>query len=495
MNTNYFPLQHSRYIVNTDNIYKLSNDNNHILDENGQKIFNLFDIPTNSDLFRIVLEKNINTLQIIVNVNIELLYNYIKMGVHIPSRNIFFYLLQKNKINQHLITNIIDIINTPIINTLSKNVIHYSNNLNIDLYNYQIKNNEWMLNLENNPVTHNYISNNILKINNLFIDIEKERFLLDYKYKTLQINGGALIDSPGLGKCHLPNTNIFINNKIITSEQLWNLYYTNKIINNSEEIADCSDDLEVITINNDTNNLIKTNIAKLYRQKISENIKKVTLSNGFEISITNKHKLLTRNGWTNNFTTNDYIALQSKFDLQLNNNTKLNNDLVKLIVLYQFGYIHTQNNKMYIKQIHTTSFISTHIKMIVDIVNNVSQNILSNNLPIKYNLNKNYVIFKSIDVLKLIKKYNLNNIIQSSSDNINTFVHFFDYIYGKSFYIKSYQKIMQLDIILKQQSKTIQIIKQNSNKQKYFKCNIIPYNSTCDIEYLKIDNIYECCLL
>lgn len=489
MNTNYFPLQHSRYIVNSDNIYKLSNDNNHILDEHNQKIFNLFDIPTNSDLFRIVLEKNINTLQIIVNVNIELLYNYIQMGIHIPSRNIFFYLLQKNKINQHLITNIIDIINTPIINTLSKNIIKYSNNLNIDLYNYQIKNNEWMLQLENNPVTHNYISNNILKINNLFIDVEKERFLLDYKSNTLQINGGALIDSPGLGKCHLPNTNIFINNKIITSEQLWNLYHTNKIINDNEEIADCFNKLEVITVNNDTNNLIKTDISKLYRQKISENVKKVILSNGFEISITNKHKLLTKNGWTNNFTTNDYIALPSKFDLRLNNNKSLHNDLVKLILLHQFGYIQKQNNKMYIRQTHYSPFISTHIKIIVDIVNNVSKKILNNDSPIKYHLNQNYIIFKSIDVLKLIRKYNLNNIIQSSSDNIDTFVHFFDYIYGKSFYTNSYQKIMQLDIILKQKLKTIQIIKQNSNKQKYYLCNIFSHNSTSDIEYLKIDDI------
>ena len=37
--------------------------------------------------------------------------------------------------------------------------------------------------------------------------------MFDYKYKEVQFKGGALIDTPGLGKCHLPSTLIYLNNQ------------------------------------------------------------------------------------------------------------------------------------------------------------------------------------------------------------------------------------------------------------------------------------------
>ena len=249
-----------------------------------------------------------------------------------------------------------------------------------------------MLNLEKDKQTFEYVDNNIIKIDNLYVDIEKERFMFDYKYNSIRFDGGALIDSPGLGKCHLPDTLIYVNNQVVDSETIWKNNAKNIIIKNNEEVADCSN-LFINSYNKKSNNIESRKIDKLYRQHIISEIRKVQLENGLELKITKSHKLLTENGWTNNFTTKDKIGISNCY---INSNKVLDINIIKIIALKELNYITHIKNKFYIK-------CKNNIELLQNKLNDNENNV------IKYATTE--------DLIKYFKKENENDILEKITEN------------------------------------------------------------------------------
>ena len=478
---------HSRYIIhNNFEKYTISENNDFIQSETNNRLFHLFEMPDKSDLYVVLLENTTNILKVIININIDILKKMVQNGVYIPSRNLLFSLLRKNKNNQHPIGEIINYINKP--TKYNKECIPSNNQIidspiindymKIKLYNYQTENNNWMLDLENNINEFDYIDNNIIKVDDFYIDIEKERFLFKYEYNKIKFTGGSLIDSPGLGKCHLPDTLIYINNKLMKSVDIWKNNSVNIIKYDNEEYSSCKN-LIINSYNEKQLNKIELRpIKTLYRQYINEQIKVLTLSNGHTIHITHKHQLLTELGWTNNFKVHEKIAISNKFN---QSEYKIyDTDFIKMIVLNELNLIKVLKNKFYI--------ICKQPKFV---------DIFSEIMLKQYNLNpiitktKKFTKLEYINnnnIINNIQKYTISTLLKSSIKNQIDFIQFILECTNNKYYSKFYKNLLELDILARRINKRIQIKKCN-RKYDFYIGTFKETNISDEILYIPIQKI------
>ncbi|MGK7928479.1 MAG: SNF2-related protein, partial [Spirulina sp.] len=124
--------------------------------------------------------------------------------------------------------------------------------------------------------------------------------------------GACLADDMGLGKCVAADTWIAVNGKERTAAEIWEIYGGMTEFDGEGLWTKPMQSLQITTLDETTGELIQAPIAKLYRQKVRENLRKITLDNGGNITITYRHKLLTRFGWKNNFQVGDAIAVPAE---------------------------------------------------------------------------------------------------------------------------------------------------------------------------------------
>lgn len=176
-----FKLIHSFQYLNLDNKFKIIN--NYIVDEYNNKILGLNNIPTDTSLYsininKLLLKKKSNRTNLINNelniidetnicINIEVDYNKLVEAIYsmsiIPDHKLFFYLLRKNY-NRNIICDL----------SLNKlNIISNINNLSPIIF-----------------------SKNIIKIQDIYIDIELERFYLSLEEFNPQIMGNIIVSNP-----------------------------------------------------------------------------------------------------------------------------------------------------------------------------------------------------------------------------------------------------------------------------------------------------------
>lgn len=458
---------HSKYVVNnTSEQFTISENNKYICDNNNNKIFQLFEIPNDIQLYRIYLEIELNILKVKIDINIDLLINLIKEGKYIPDRNIFFNLLRINKKNQYNISSIIENINKESDNNVECNEI--KSNVPFNLYKYQLNNIKWMEDIEKNNIEFKYLENNIVKIKDLYFDLEKEQILYEYNYKKIKFTGGGLIDSQNLGKCILPDTYLYINEEIHSIENIWNENAINIKKNKNEEIAECNN-LYINCYNKHNNKIEKKSVDLLYKQKVDDVINKVKLSNGIEISITQKHKLLTKDGWKNNLRLGDMVCVSNTF-INKNVNYIKNNFL---IVLKELNLIKELKNNCYIK-CKNQKILNIIEKLLIDFNYKIHQA-------------KNYIkiIFNNKDILDVLNKYDLNSIISSNISCCKDFINLYLKLSNNKFYSKSYKKMLQYSVLLSKIKKKMTIKKFKNGM--YYGNKIVDIESS--IEYCEIINI------
>src|SRR6185437_2514470 len=128
--------------------------------------------------------------------------------------------------------------------------------------------------------------------------------------------GGVLADSMGMGKCLLPESALFANGSLLTAEDVWNRFA-------AETWSDGEGEWAIPTQPLTTNALARADgsakigtarIARLYRQHISEKVRRVRLDDGSQIYITRRHKLLGPHGWINQFSPGDRICVPSRLE-------------------------------------------------------------------------------------------------------------------------------------------------------------------------------------
>jgi SNF2 family DNA or RNA helicase/intein/homing endonuclease len=140
--------------------------------------------------------------------------------------------------------------------------------------------------------------------------------------------GACLADDMGLGKCVANNTLISVNGQLITAEEIWRTYAQETEFDGEGFWAEPTKKLLVNSINEENGKIIHAPIRRLYRQQVSEKLRKVTLEDGSSITITRRHKLLINKGWTNNLQVGDYVCVPSKM---LWNGQPQDADLVKFL--------------------------------------------------------------------------------------------------------------------------------------------------------------------
>lgn len=136
-----------------------------------------------------------------------------------------------------------------------------------------------------------------------------QREALDFLIKS---SGNALLaDDMGLGKCIRGTSIVETINGPVQIADLWKTsHVTDK--NGDEEWAKLAKPLAIQTF--DGYKIISKKINRIFRQKISEPIAKVTLLDGSEIECTKRHKFLTPDGWkmAGDLTVNDKVAVPAK---------------------------------------------------------------------------------------------------------------------------------------------------------------------------------------
>ncbi|HYX14136.1 MAG TPA: SNF2-related protein [Nostoc sp.] len=140
--------------------------------------------------------------------------------------------------------------------------------------------------------------------------------------------GACLADDMGLGKCVANDTLVNVNGLLRTAETIWTTHAGETEFDGEGFWANPTEQLLVNSINEKTGKIVQANVKRLYRQQVSEKLRKVTLEDGSNITITHRHKLLTSKGWTNNLQVGDYVCVPGK---TLWNGKSQDPDLVKFL--------------------------------------------------------------------------------------------------------------------------------------------------------------------
>ncbi|MEH1964602.1 MAG: SNF2-related protein [Nostoc sp.] len=140
--------------------------------------------------------------------------------------------------------------------------------------------------------------------------------------------GACLADDMGLGKCVANNTLVNINGLLRTAETIWTTHAGETEFDGEGFWANPTEQLLVNSIDEKTGKIVQANVRRLYRQQVCEKLRKITLEDGSNITITYRHKLLTSKGWTNNLQVGDYVCVPGK---TLWNGQPQDPDLVKFL--------------------------------------------------------------------------------------------------------------------------------------------------------------------
>lgn len=193
-------------------------------------------------------------------------------------------------------------------------------------------------------------------------------------------NNLLVMHSTGSGKCLLPDQRVYANGELIPIEEVWknNMDPDNTFIDEDPNADGYwsfpKNDIWINTINKTTDKIQRTCVSKLYRQKIDEDIKVVTLDNGTVIKLTQKHKLLTETGWSTDFTNNQYVAYPKKI---INENSYFVTPELAYLLGWQIAEGYERKNK---RTIYITNTDQDVLKNLIWCVKQVGQH---------YNLNIN----------------------------------------------------------------------------------------------------------
>jgi hypothetical protein len=216
----------------------------------------------------------------------------------------------------------------------------------IDIYNKkEFRDTETYENLNDMTIGH-YCGNNN------FILQKPQEFVRTFMASATPYNGMLLYWGTGSGKCIYKTSKLTLtHDKLIelpielTIECLWNTFnkHNKSILDNNCDAAEwlniSNNNIHIDSYCYKTNSLIKSKIMSLYRQRIHEPIRKVTLQSGKSIGITLTHKLYSNDKWSNHININDNIKVHT----DAYNKTPFNciNDKVTQIeILYCDDYVY-----------------------------------------------------------------------------------------------------------------------------------------------------------
>lgn len=157
--------------------------------------------------------------------------------------------------------------------------------------------------------------------------------------------GILMFHGVGVGKCKVDSSWIGINGNIMKIKDIWDKYASDRLIIDKEGGQWCNP-RESLIVNSIDNNgkIVKKEVKRLYREKIKCDIKEIELENGYNLGITQVHKLLQYDGWGNNLKVGDFVAIPRKmYNSQDKNKLDVSEELAFLLG-WQISEGHERNN-------------------------------------------------------------------------------------------------------------------------------------------------------
>lgn len=390
-------LIHSYQYINFNNIKCLQINNNIITDENNNKLIGLCNIPDNKEIYNCYINKlltkkksiknnffkksirNEVNLSINIKIDIDRIYNLIKLGETIPDVNLLFKLIRRN-------------------------IKKYEENYQFK----DIKDNIFSKLLND---INNIFINNLIKLEKLFFNYEEERIYLKYdemvKYENIK-KGNVIISNP-YGS--LRNTICNSNNKICIickNENInkWNNMNIKKInLKNLDTYSDHEFKENIIQI--PINIFYNTKYKNLWNLYSNNNQSKKNILNNLDL-------LYTRNKFIHSpllfhLIQYDYLIFDDCVDSKLIENFNFKN-------LVYF----TENSKISVKSINNIIYELFNVS-----VNNLNKDIIYKNIiEEKFNyknnkIEKNYINLNTYDERFLLDNIKLDDINLYNSLELN----------------------------------------------------------------------------
>ncbi|GAB4504809.1 MAG: hypothetical protein Fur0043_18030 [Anaerolineales bacterium] len=122
-----------------------------------------------------------------------------------------------------------------------------------------------------------------------------------------------LADDMGLGKCVGRDTPVFVNGLLRRADTIWDQFAGESVSDGEGEWAQPTRPLWVNALDAQ-GRITQARIARLYRQRIHESVRRVRLDDGSELTLTRRHKLLLRDGWNEHFQAGDVVCVPSQLN-------------------------------------------------------------------------------------------------------------------------------------------------------------------------------------
>jgi intein/homing endonuclease len=138
---------------------------------------------------------------------------------------------------------------------------------------------------------------------------ELKLFQLDHLSRLLVRGRGMLAHEQGLGKCVGGATDVLINGFLVRAEDAWKRFASDdRRFDGEGEWAKPTEPLATTALAKD-GRTVSARISSLYRQKVSEWGRRVTLDDGSTLTITDRHKLHGADDWTLDVKPGDRVAV------------------------------------------------------------------------------------------------------------------------------------------------------------------------------------------
>lgn len=128
--------------------------------------------------------------------------------------------------------------------------------------------------------------------------------------------GGCLADDMGLGKCLAADSLIAVNGELLTAETIWSRYAASEMFDGEGYWATPGEALSVSSLDETGGRMVQSRIRRLYRQRVCERLRTITLEDGSRVTVTKRHRLLTDKGWTNELRVGDYVCVPGRLPME-----------------------------------------------------------------------------------------------------------------------------------------------------------------------------------
>lgn len=211
-----------------------------------------------------------------------------------------------------------------------------------------------------------------------FIPSQEQQAIFDYVRTNRRKPGRkalAVRARAGTGKCVHPDTLIHINGTMQRAEDIYAAFAGDTWQDDEGEWVLPLEQLLVDSWDENNGRFLKKPIIALYRQQVNEDLRRITLSDGSQITITNRHKLFNGFEWVNNIQVGDTVAIPSHLQAEV---SELDLDFAELMGwLVAEGYDEPKSNSAYFS---ITMRDRETLKHIQNLINKVEQKF---NLPVR----------------------------------------------------------------------------------------------------------------